>query len=389
MTHRLMIPLAGGLLILSLSGRALADDPKEEAKNHFTQGVALFDEGNFEAALAEFRASYNLFPNFRVLKNTSACLKSLFRYGEAISTLELYLKNGESKLKGPEKQEIQDAIDEMRSLLAPVTVEVRETGATIKVGDTVVGNSPLPKPILMDPGEHLITATLDGFTEVQSKVMIASGQAQKVTLTLEKVKTEGKVVIKSSVGASTVKIDGRDVGRTPWEGTLPAGGHELEVTADGMKPFVSELVIAANQTREISVELTPLVEKGHARIEASEPGASVFIDGENKGFAPWEGDLTAGGHQLEVIHDDKAPYRTELTITAGQNRTVVAKLENKVVAGPAVEEDNTGLYWGLGVAGGLIVAGGITVLGLWLGGILWPNPESPVDGSLPPYTHQL
>jgi hypothetical protein len=48
-----------------------ADPNTEAAKVHFEQGVALFNDGNFVAALAEFEQSYKLKPAPFVLKNVA------------------------------------------------------------------------------------------------------------------------------------------------------------------------------------------------------------------------------------------------------------------------------------------------------------------------------
>src|SRR5260370_33354875 len=96
------------LLILALSiaaaGLARAEDPPaaapaaaadaqlDEAKRHFQQGVALYNDGNFSAALAEFEATYAAHPTAGVLYNIGLTQKSLFRYGESIKTLGRYLK---------------------------------------------------------------------------------------------------------------------------------------------------------------------------------------------------------------------------------------------------------------------------------------------------------
>src|SRR6185503_20787563 len=63
----------------------------EEAKRHFEQGVALFNDGNYSAALAEFEAAYKTRPAPAVLYNIGLTQKALFRYPEAIDSLTRYL----------------------------------------------------------------------------------------------------------------------------------------------------------------------------------------------------------------------------------------------------------------------------------------------------------
>ena len=66
-----------------------APDPAvlEEAKRHFAQGVALYNDGNYNAALAEFEAAYRVRPSPGVLDNIGLTQKGLVRYNDAIASL--------------------------------------------------------------------------------------------------------------------------------------------------------------------------------------------------------------------------------------------------------------------------------------------------------------
>ena len=55
-----------------------------EAKRHFDQAVALFNDGDFGAALTEFEASYKIHPAAGVLYNIGLSQKALYRYDEAL-----------------------------------------------------------------------------------------------------------------------------------------------------------------------------------------------------------------------------------------------------------------------------------------------------------------
>src|SRR6478736_1064595 len=107
-----------------------------EAKLHFEQGVALYNDGNYNAALAEFLKSYELRKTTGVLYNIGLTQKALFRYSEAIESLEKYL--AESTTMAPErKAEVQQQVAEMRALLADVTLDVEPAGANVLVDGRV------------------------------------------------------------------------------------------------------------------------------------------------------------------------------------------------------------------------------------------------------------
>src|SRR3954464_13889314 len=132
-------------VILSLTiflGIAQADPKMEEAKRHFAQGIALYNDGNFNAALAEFEAAYKIRQAPSVLYNIGLSQKSLFHYNEAISSLQEYLSK-EKKMTKDQQKAVNQLISEMKALLAEVTINVIPDGATIKVDDRVIGQSPM------------------------------------------------------------------------------------------------------------------------------------------------------------------------------------------------------------------------------------------------------
>src|SRR5258706_3095515 len=103
------------LLLISL-GVAHAANEMDEAKRHFAQGVALYNDGNYNAALAEFEAAYKVKKSPGVLYNIGLTQKALFRYNESIASLTEY-QQMEKKLTAERKAEIKNIITEMQALL--------------------------------------------------------------------------------------------------------------------------------------------------------------------------------------------------------------------------------------------------------------------------------
>src|SRR3569623_872247 len=114
-----------------------------EARLHFQQGVALFRDQNFDAALAEFRGAYGISGEPVVLYNVGLTFKALFRYAEAIDVLERYL--AESAAHGhpvakERRAEVETLVIEMRP--APETAPFYHkwwcwTGAAVVAAATV------------------------------------------------------------------------------------------------------------------------------------------------------------------------------------------------------------------------------------------------------------
>jgi hypothetical protein len=249
-------------LWLSLAGAGAGAQPLEEAKRHFTQGVALYNDGNYNAALAEFQAAYKLRKSPGVLYNIGLTEKALFHYNEAIDNLGQYLA-AEPKLTAERKNEVKQLIAEMSALLATVTINVVPDGATVTLDGRTLGTAPLA-PYGMAAGNHVIEVTSEGYRPVRRELMIAAGVPLTLTLKLDEIPKTGKVKISASSPSATVTIDDKPLGPVPVSVELALGGHTLEVAAKGYQVHRSELVVAAGQERTVNVVLdlpTPRAER--------------------------------------------------------------------------------------------------------------------------------
>jgi hypothetical protein len=239
---------------------AVQEDELARAKVHFQQGVALYNDGNFGAALAEFDEAYRLHPTPGVLYNIGLTQKSLFRYSEAIDSLERYLRDS-TGLAPERRAEVQQLVNEMKALLADVTVEVTPPGANITVDGRTAGQAPLAKPLGLAAGSHTIEASADGFQSLKKELLVTAGVAVAVKLALVAIPKSGKVHITATAPDAMVFIDGKPFGMAPVDAELAAGGHTLEVTSPRHDPSRQELVIAAGQARDVPVTLTAIIPK--------------------------------------------------------------------------------------------------------------------------------
>jgi hypothetical protein len=229
---------------------------REQARRHFEQGVALYDEQNFAGALSEFEAAYNTAPAAAVLYNIGLTYKALFRYAESIETLKRYLAETATDKKVPtqRRMQVQQLIIEMQSLLAPVTFQVMPRNASILLdGRAVV----LPDTAVLQvpSGPHVVEVSAEGFRPERREFTVAAGTPLVLEVTLAEIPKAGRVRISSSQPATRIRIDGKDLGLAPIELDLLAGGHQLEASSDGYETHRSELVVNAGQERNVDIEM--------------------------------------------------------------------------------------------------------------------------------------
>ena len=172
-------------------------------------------------------------------------------------------------------------------------------GAIVSLDGLDIGVAPAAKAGL-EPGEHVVMARAAGYEPVQQTVTVIAGRERVVSLRFTTPSTEvPRILVRASVPEATVTIDGVDYGNPPIT-IEPAelGTHSIVVRAPGFSEVRRTCSVGPSRNCDVFAELNPLGVP--VRVEANVAGADLFVDGELRGPVPWEGDLPAGSHALEV-----------------------------------------------------------------------------------------
>ncbi len=241
-------------LLIALSGRSALADDDDEGKRHFRAGVALYQGGNYNGALAEFQASQQLRPTASALQNVALCQKALFRYVEAIETLEKLLQLYGDKLPTGEKKAVRDAIDEMRPRVASVVVAVTPPGASLNVDGRPV-NGGAERRVQLDVGEHVFEAEAPGHRPYAKRIPFAAADRRiEVALTPEL----GTLTVRADDVEAAIAVDGVPRGHGTWSGQVSAGvKHSVTVYKPGRQTVALEATVAPGDKQELKATLAP------------------------------------------------------------------------------------------------------------------------------------
>jgi iron complex outermembrane receptor protein len=112
--------LLTALLVVGAPLQAQARD-RRTAAAHFQQGSALYADGHWSEALAEFQAGYDAFPLRGFLVNIGQCYRKLERYDEAADAWRRFLAThpADAQLRS----EVEDALDEVERARAAAQPE--------------------------------------------------------------------------------------------------------------------------------------------------------------------------------------------------------------------------------------------------------------------------
>lgn len=328
--RRLRVPCALALLVAA-SRPAGAEPPAPEARaealERYQRGRALHAEGAWDQALAEFLASRELYPGWQSLSGAALCLIQLGRLDEALELSEALLREHGDALKPDAKAAAQRRVDELRRQVGVLEVDGAEPGAAITVDGRRRGEAPLPSPLRVTSGSHLVRIFKAGFEPLEVRAEVAGGQLVRVEARLVPLARTGRLRIAEQGGRSLeVVVDGSAVARTPWEGLLPPGEHVVALRGEGRlgTPPV-RIQVEVDRTTPLTLAAEELA--AALRVEPVPVNASVAVDGVTLGRGIWEGRLRAGEHRVEIAAPGFLPESRRLGLARDQSEVLRVTLE--------------------------------------------------------------
>lgn len=194
---RAWAPLAALVLsITSLSVAARAQEPPAaptpaqltEARTHMEAGAAFYNDPSghkCEEAYREFRQAYDLSGSQNALKGMGTCALELERDGDAIEHYERYLEKA-TNVAPADRAQIENDMKALKAGVAWVTIladrpnvaiaDVRTPSRGFSVTNRYTAKDGATK-LGLHPGEHKLTASVEGQPDQVWKVEIANGQA--------------------------------------------------------------------------------------------------------------------------------------------------------------------------------------------------------------------
>lgn len=235
--------------------------------------------------------------------------------------------------------QIEDRTGEVKvDYLVEVTVkggelEVRSepSGAKVYLDGKEFGESPL---LLSDvsPGRHLIRIVKEGY-EAYEVLENVGGDLKKVTAHLKKVVTEGELIIRTEPPGATLTLNGRSVGKSPYEGkNLSPGIYRIRITKEGYENLEKAEIVDAGKRVEVWAQLTQLKPKeGDLEVRSEPPEGKVYLDGKYMGETPlFAPRIPPGRYSLLVLKEGYHPFEERVEVKGADRKKVVATLRRRM-----------------------------------------------------------
>lgn len=152
-----------------------------EARDRFTNGLALARNGDCSSAIAEFDASYRLVERPNTLFNLAQCEEQLHRYDLAVEQYAHYLDTAPADAE--DRATVEATLRSLRNLLGTIHITINAPQAEVWLGDRIVGAA--PGDVLVPGGRHAIELRAAGYLPTRREVEVTAHDTVTVDVTLE------------------------------------------------------------------------------------------------------------------------------------------------------------------------------------------------------------
>ena len=330
---------------------------------------------DYVGAVAEFEKALELAPFAVIRFNLGLAYAKLDEPAKAVAMLEKALADP-GNLSARRIEQAKRVLAEQQRRLGQLELDVSESGAVVRVDGVELGRTPLDQSVRLAAGNHFVDVVKPRFEPIHREVQVRAQTTTRVRIVLDATEQPmGQLWIRSRLIDAEVWLDGKRIGRTPLDKSIPvlAGRHTAEVKRRGYRTASKTVNIEQGATAE--VELTPRIDdtalddEGGTLVLSDEFANELFVtvDGARKGLYRSPLSLPPGTHVLRVeragffattLHVDLAPRETRT------QRVVLEPTVEKI----AEHDREVALYRGFSI-GTLI--GGAALVGGGIGFTVW------------------
>ncbi len=289
---QLLLAFSVAVQVPDLAAADAPDARLEQAKELFREGVSLLNAGDPQRALESFLRSREILPSGKNTANAAICLERLGRYDEALELYEQLLSRFSADLDSQDRANLVPTMAALRDRLASLDISANVDGSLIVDGKPR-GNLPRSTPLRVLPGRRRIRILKEGFRTFEKTLELGAGQVEALDAELEPLAGLGAIRVEDAAkSAGELLIDGKVLGRVPWEGTLPTGTHLMQVVGErrGSVPLTIHVV----ERRTLYLHITTRALGAAIRISAFPRSATLYLGKQPLGRGEWVGRLPVG-----------------------------------------------------------------------------------------------
>lgn len=248
-----MVRAAGVAVLLwaswAMPATAQAQSDASEARALFERGMQHAADQEWIQALEAFRASADRYDRAGTHLNIASVLLRLGRHVEARDGVRRLLQRDD--LSGPDRERAEALLERANDGIHAIALHVEPPTASVHLDGRLVAGEGEDRELELDPGTHRVEVRAEGYgtetRELPTSVSEVDIRLVPVPATLR---------VRSSVESATITLDGEVAGVGRVEIEVPAGRHELAVTAEQHERFERWLALSPGERLNVVASLS-------------------------------------------------------------------------------------------------------------------------------------
>jgi tetratricopeptide (TPR) repeat protein len=231
-----------------------SEDPVARGKALKADGDRAIGEMRYSDALTAYDAAYAASPTFEVLFNRGRAYQFLGRYPEAYEDFTRFAREAPPDVKA-KVPGIDKIIEEVRAKVAFLTVRSKVSGASVQLGDRVIGTTPLSPRIGVNAGLVILKATAPGHEPFERSLELQGGGVEReIDLVMASI-GDGLLRIESGTPGVVALVDGERLGAAPLDVPARPGEHTVTLEREDFETASQRAVVLAGQTKLVRFDL--------------------------------------------------------------------------------------------------------------------------------------
>lgn len=154
-----------------------AEANRAQARVHFQRGVELFNQGENQGALSEFHAANEIMSHPSVWYNIGLVLTAMNRPVDALDAFEKVLEPPATD--AGLRENARERREQLLGTVGTLQLDAVVAGALVRVDDIERGHTPLPRPLRLVAGRHVVEL-LDAGYQVWRRELVVPARGQVV-----------------------------------------------------------------------------------------------------------------------------------------------------------------------------------------------------------------
>jgi tetratricopeptide (TPR) repeat protein len=245
------------LLKKKLGPDASSPDARYEAR--IQEGRKAFSRGDYEAAIEEFKAAFDIRPKPAALFNIAKSYEKMGRYEESIDHFQQYLDLDPTATDRADVEEtIKRLQKSIRERFQELSVSSDPPGADIYLDDRNTGlQGQTNFRFKVTPGPHTLYLDINGYEPVKRDFVMPDDKPLQLDFKMKKLENVGFLDIKVSKDGARIFVDGAIVGLSPYREpkAVTAGKHQVQIELLGHDRWVGEFDVGRDATVAVLANL--------------------------------------------------------------------------------------------------------------------------------------